>query len=62
MPPTGWPPKPPPALAEGEAVPGFSWSSSRSVENYDDKVGAPKVPWYTSHYMTNRYCVGYPWY
>lgn len=66
-PPAGWPPKPtlghPPAeLAKGEEFPGFSWSSSKSVENYDDKIGAPKVPWYTSHFFTNRYCVGYPWY
>jgi hypothetical protein len=24
--------------------------------------GAPRVPWYTSHFYTNPTCRGYPWY
>ena len=35
-------------------------SDGSSVAN--DKSGTPVVPWYTSKWMSNPSCRGYPWY
>eukprot|EP00658_Telonema_sp_P-2_P013840 TRINITY_DN15248_c0_g1_i11.p2 TRINITY_DN15248_c0_g1~~TRINITY_DN15248_c0_g1_i11.p2 ORF type:complete len:184 (+),score=41.20 TRINITY_DN15248_c0_g1_i11:151-702(+) len=41
-----------------------TWDASATPPTTDDGpiVGAPIVPWYTSHYFTNPTCRGYPWY
>ena len=51
----GWPPKQHDDQPYTDAL--SLWDSAKEWEG----VGAPKVPWYTSHFFTNRYCVGYPW-
>jgi hypothetical protein len=62
----GWPPKKQHTTEQQGGGDGEDWDWVDSFADWKDKdwdgVGAPLVPWYSSHFMTNPYCVGYPWY
>eukprot|EP01052_Picozoa_sp_SAG31_P033696 SAG31_NODE_3843_length_3823_cov_17.361171_2_plen_80_part_00 len=53
--PTG---KPPSAVDDGT----LQRIAGNTANRGDSKVEAPIVPWYTSRWMSNPSCRGYPWY